>query len=288
MSRRAGTCHTSRAGFTALHNQRKVHSTMSAIVTLTSDFSLGSPYVAAMKASVLGVCRSVTLVDICHDVAPQDVLHGALVLGQAVFEFPPGTIHLAVVDPGVGTARRLVALAAGGHRFVGPDNGLFEQVLRRGDFEQVVELAEPRYWRPEVSATFHGRDIMGPVAGHLAAGVALEALGPSLSAADLVRLDIPQARVTPDAVEGECLYVDSFGTLVTNIPGTAVAGREAEVYVGEQRVPIVRTYGDRSRGELVALVGSSGWLEVAEVGGNAARRLASAAGTPLSVQYAKS
>lgn len=261
---------------------------MPPIVTLTSDFTAGSPYVAQMKARVLAVSPRTTLVDICHDVPPQDIRQGALVLESSALHFPPGTIHVAVVDPGVGTTRRLVACELAGHRFIGPDNGLFEGLLRRATPGKIVELAERKFWNTVVSPTFHGRDVMAPVAGHLAEGVPLEALGPALAWNTLVRLTWPEPRRLPELLEGKFLYADSFGNLVSNVRAEDLAtvpdaGRVIEV--AGRAIPFVQTYGEAPRGTLVALIGSHGRLEVAVVEGNAEQQLNLAPGTSLVVRF---
>jgi S-adenosyl-L-methionine hydrolase (adenosine-forming) len=235
-----------------------------------------------MKAAILSITRRVHLVDVTHDVAPHDVMEGALALEAAVPVFPPGTIHLAVVDPGVGTARRPIVLEANGQTFVGPDNGLFTPFIGRGHW-RAFELAAAEYRRPIVSRTFHGRDIFAPAAGHLAHGLDPSRLGRAIT--DPVTLRWPRSTERRGRVEGEVIHVDRFGNLVTSIEGSALGaltGR-ARVRVGRRTVPVVDTYGDLAPGRLGAMIGSSGRLEIAERDGSAAARLGGGRGMPVLV-----
>lgn len=205
---------------------------MAAIVTLTTDFGTRDAYVAAMKGAILGIARSVQLVDVTHEVAPHDVAEGAYALEAAAPYFPPGTVHVGVVDPGVGTARRGLAVVARGQVFVGPDNGLFTPFLG-GDDWTAFELAAPEYRLRAVSRTFHGRDVFAPAAAHVAAGVDPARLGPRVT--DPVRLPWPAPRRTGAGVAGVVVHVDRFGNLVTSIPAEAVAGLGADAVVADRK-----------------------------------------------------
>lgn len=274
------------------------------IITLTTDFGSQDSYVGVMKGVMLGICPQVHLVDITHVVPPQDIAAAMRVVQQTTPYFPPQTVHLVVVDPGVGSARRPVALATPQGRYVGPDNGLFgevwQQARQQGPQEaeavRAVALTEERYWRHPVSATFHGRDIFAPVAAHLAAGVALEAFGPPL--ADLVQLAPNEpAWETPACLRGEIVTVDHFGNAISNISiahleQLGATGEAAALYVlvGDEAqapiatLPVYRTYADVSPGEGLALVGSGGYLEVAVRNGSAVQRLGIGAGTGVRVR----
>jgi S-adenosylmethionine hydrolase len=256
------------------------------VIALLTDFGLRDHYVGVMKGVALGVCPDATFVDISHEVPAHDVVAGALELEAAYRYFPPGTVFLAVVDPGVGSSRLAIAAAAGGYRLVGPDNGLLSLVLAENPPSELVELREPRFARPEVSPTFEGRGRFAPAAGWLAAGVAMAALGPRIEAATELRL--PPVRVEGHALEGEVLRVDRFGNLVTNIDGRTLerwAGSEAiEVTIAGRRIAgLVATYADRPAGALCALIGSNDRLEVAVNGASAAGVLAAARGAPVRV-----
>lgn len=258
---------------------------MTALVTLTSDFGLADAYVGVMKGVILGIAPEARLVDISHSLPAQDILAGAFLLAASWRYFPSGAVHLAVVDPGVGSDRRAIALSIDDAYFVGPDNGLFGLVwaaARRPRRARAVHLTQPAYWLAEPSATFHGRDIFAPVAAHLARGVALDELGAPLPIADLVRLPLPAVRQTQRGLAGSVIHIDHFGNLITNVRAHQVAGiQAATVDIAGKSAPLVRTYGDMAQGGLLALVGSSGFVEVAVAGGNAAQRLGVERGEPI-------
>lgn len=255
------------------------------VVALLTDFGTADHYVGTMKGVVLGICPGATLVDITHDVPPQDVVAGAIELAAAFSYFPAGTVFLAVVDPGVGSARRAVAVESGDYRFVGPDNGLLTPAIDRGPSRAVV-LSATRYRRAVVSRTFEGRDRFAPAAGWLAAGVPLDELGPP--ADDLVRLALPQPHEDGEGLVGEVLRVDRFGNLVSNIDEAHLArwsaGRAVRVIAGGTTVEgLVGTYAEVAPGAVCALIGSTGHLEVSVSGGHAAGRLGLGRGARITV-----
>ena len=257
------------------------------IVTLTTDFGARSPYVATMKGALLSVNPAVQLVDLSHDVPPQGLRACSIFLRSSIPFFPAGTLHVVVVDPGVGTDRALLYVEAGPQRLLVPDNGCWTELARvLAAPLRVVKLTERRFWRPDVSATFHGRDILAPVAGHLTLGVPPAQLGPNVTS--WVELTLPEPNLTPDLLAGEVLLVDDFGNLLTNLPGKDYLSnidRISAVLVGDNAVTRkVRTYGEAMLGELVVLVSSAGTVEVAVVEGNAAERLGAAVGTPVRIQ----
>jgi S-adenosylmethionine hydrolase len=227
------------------------------VITLLTDFGFDDTYVGQMKGAILAVSPSVTLVDLTHGVAAQDIYAGAFLLWSAVEPFAIGTIHVAVVDPGVGSARRAVALRSNrGDVFVGPDNGLlWPAVERLGGCNLAVELNAPRFWRQDVSSTFHGRDLFGPVAGHLANGVPLEQLGTAIDDPHQLRLPAPQGNA------GEVIHVDTYGNLITNLP-VANLPEKFDVRIGDRRVPRATHYAAVPPGTLLALIGSAGLLEI--------------------------
>jgi S-adenosyl-L-methionine hydrolase (adenosine-forming) len=258
---------------------------LSAIITLTTDFGTRDPYVAEMKGVMLGIAASsgapVTLIDLTHEVAAHDVTEGALALDAVVPFFPAGSIHLAVVDPGVGTDRRGLVARTERALFVGPDNGLFTPFLE-GRWE-AWELRAEEYRLAAVSRTFHGRDIFAPAAAHLAAGVLPERFGPPID--DPVRLAWPTVRAVTGAVAGAVLHIDRFGNLVTSIRAETLEaiGRAVRIRLGGRPLPLVTTYGDLESGQAGALVGSSGRLEIAVREGSAAARFKARRGTPVVV-----
>ncbi|GIV58420.1 MAG: hypothetical protein KatS3mg042_1333 [Rhodothermaceae bacterium] len=259
------------------------------LLTLTTDFGTRDAYVAAMKGTILSITPTVTLVDITHEIAPQDIMEAAFVLRDAVPYFPDGTVHLVVVDPGVGTDRRPVALRKGGHRFVGADNGLFPLLLDEGPDEAVV-LDRPAFWRTSApSNTFHGRDIFAPVAAHLAAGHALHEVGTPTDTLTPLHWALPL--IDDQGVQGWVVHIDRFGNCITNIPRDALeqarAGRAVKCFAGTTILQgIHRTYGDVADGEPLALFGSHDFLEIAVRGGNAAELLGIRKGAPVHLVFA--
>jgi S-adenosyl-L-methionine hydrolase (adenosine-forming) len=259
------------------------------IITLTTDFGADSPYVAAMKGVILAINPRARLVDLSHQIPPQDVRHAAFFLRFCIPFFPAGVIHVVVVDPGVGTDRALLYVEVEGHRLLAPDNGCWSELARGASRPPtVIRLTENRYWRNPLSATFHGRDILAPVAAHLSLGEDPQRLGHRVQ--QWVRLEIPSPIVEASRVIGEVIYVDHFGNLITNIPRAAFANLApgpVRILVGDHEVTRrVQTYGEAPPGTLVALISSADLLEIAVTGGNAAERLGAAVGTVVTVQKA--
>jgi len=246
------------------------------IVTLTTDFGTGSGYLAELKGRLLHARRPFTLVDIAHDLPAYDVRAAAWLVARACPAFPPGSLHLIVVDPGVGTTRRLVWVRAGGQEYLAPDNGVLSWVCAATPTAAARVLPLP----PGASTTFHGRDVLAPAATALVEGALPESLGPA--AGELERFSIPQPRQTPAGIEGEVVHVDTFGNLLTNLPAALLprlvtAGR---LVIGDHEITrVVRTYGDALPGEVVALIGSQGVFEAAVVQGRADAALAARVGT---------
>jgi S-adenosyl-L-methionine hydrolase (adenosine-forming) len=258
------------------------------IITLTTDFGTGSPYVAAMKGVILSINPAAMIVDISHAVGAQDITRGALVLEDTTPWFPADTIHVAVVDPGVGTQRAILYARIGPQQYLAPDNGLLGRLMVRTRPSLVLRLTEREHWLAEVSHTFHGRDIMAPVAARLSLGLDPRRLGPP--AGQLDQLELPQPKVVDQRIRGEVLSIDSFGNLITNISHDLLAGKpndsRACVVCGiYETFGIYHTYGEQAPGMLVALIGSSGRLELAIVGDNAAARLGVSIGTPVVVAW---
>ena len=250
----------------------------SGIVTLTTDFGTADGYVGALKGVILEAFSSAQLVDLSHDLAPGDVVAASELLARATPFFPARTVHLAVVDPGVGTARRGLALLSGGQLYVGPDNGMFSRVLELDGADPVCFALENQgLWRESVSPVFHGRDVFAPVAAYLARGGDLREVGPELEPSGLVRLASPAPVESADGLCGEVVHVDRFGNLITNLRAPE-AVTAASVEVAGERLPLSRTYGDAVPGALVALVGSSGKIEIAVNGASAAARLVAGRG----------
>jgi S-adenosylmethionine hydrolase len=259
------------------------------VIALLTDFGSKDGNVAVMKGVILSIAPQVQLVDLSHDVGPQDVREAAWILGRSAPYFPAGTIHLVVVDPGVGTERRPMAARLGSQRFVGPDNGVATRLIDRAEKEDqprgFFRLDRPVYWLPEVSRVFHGRDLFAPVAAHLAGGVPLEEVGTVFG--DPVRLPLVTAQVFEKGVRGSVEYIDRFGNVRTNITREDLGEhRSLTVEIAGARLgPLAETFGDRPEGELVALVGSTGDLIVSVVNGSAADRLGSRVGDPVEARW---
>jgi S-adenosylmethionine hydrolase len=249
------------------------------VVTLLTDFGTADGFVAAMKGVVLAIAPDAGLVDVAHDIAPGDIEAGAWVLSQYWNLFPQGTVHVAVIDPGVGGARRAIALAADDRFVVAPDNGLVTYVVRAAASWRCVEVGEPHYMRPAPSATFHGRDIFAPVAAHLARGVGLERMGPVLDGPRM--LDVQPAEKAEGEIRGRIAHVDRFGNLITDIPADWVDEAWRFAVKGHAVGGLRRTYSDVDRGELVAVIGSMGTLEIAAREASAAEALGVARGDPV-------
>lgn len=246
------------------------------LIALLTDFGTRDHYAGAMKAVILCVCPDVTLVDIGHDLPPHDVMAGALELAACYRYFPPSTIFLVVVDPGVGSSRRAIAAEAGDYRFVAPDNGVLTLVLRETPPKRVVELTDRKYARATVSRTFEGRDRFAPAAGWLAKGINLTSMGRPV--VDYRQLDVPAPRLSPDGIDGDVVRVDRFGNLITNIDRKtferfATHGTVAIVAGGAAIARLVDTYDEAVAAEPCALFGSTDHLEIAVNGASAADAL---------------
>jgi len=265
------------------------------IITLTTDFGLGDSYVAAMKGVILSISPEADLVDLSHDLAVHDVTGAALFLANTCKFFPDNTIHLAVVDPAVGTARRAICVRTASSLYVAPDNGIVSLAIEAETPYEAVELSNTDYHRTvQPSATFHGRDIFASVAAHLSTGTDFRAFGPP--ADDLIRVGLPAVnRPTPDVIEGRVVHIDRFGNMVTNIsqedldrahgsPGSGVVIQIGAVSIRE----LSRTYGDHEPGDLLALWGSSDYLEISVNLGSAAQRLNATVGTQVCIVHRSS
>jgi S-adenosylmethionine hydrolase len=259
------------------------------IITLTSDFGPGR-YVAAMKGVILSINPQAVVVDLDHGVKPQDVREGAFVLYTTLPSFPQA-IHVAVVDPGVGTSRRPLVVETDRGALVGPDNGLLIPAAKLLGLRRVSEISNRKYMRPAISKTFHGRDIFAPVAAHLSLGVPVPEIGQEV--ADYHELDFGVPQTGPQGLSGSVIHVDRFGNLITNIPGESLErwdsyGGSLEVDVGGRnvRATLARTYGEVPRGSFLVIVGSSDLVEVSVNGGSAAESLGARAGFSLALRKA--
>jgi S-adenosyl-L-methionine hydrolase (adenosine-forming) len=258
------------------------------LVSFVSDFGHDDWFVGVVHGVVLEICPRARIVDLTHEIPPGQIERAAFVLEAACPDLPVGAVNLAVVDPGVGTARRALAVRARGQVFVGPDNGILEWALSDPGAEAHALTAE-RWFRHPVSRTFHGRDVFAPVAAHLACGATLDAFGPRIP--DPVRLLRPPLHAEDGELVGRVMFVDRFGNALTNLTASslaeafpAVPEEALQVRIGSRAIGgLSRSYGDAPIGTLVAIIGSSGRLEIAQVGGSAAIRFGLGEGDPVLV-----
>lgn len=260
---------------------------MRQLITIMTDFGLRDGFVAVMKGVILRIAPEANIIDVTHLISPQNVREAAVVFRRGAGYYPDGTIHICVVDPGVGTARRPMAAQFGTQIYVGPDNGLItfmnDRAMADGWPTAFYHLDKPQYWLPEISNVFHGRDIFSPVAAHLATGLSLDTVGSRIN--DPILLPFSPVEKTPNGLQGEVIHLDHFGNIITSIRKSDLGGL-GKVQIGLRGVTIngmVRTFGEREPGELVALIGSSGDLCVAVTNGNAAERLGAKVGDTVEV-----
>lgn len=261
--------------------------TPSGILTLTSDFGYRDHYVSAMKAGIISIHPDVKMIDVSHDVPPQDIMAAAWVTKHSAFLYPEGTIHLVVVDPGVGTSRKAVAVRIKDQYFVGPDNGIFSLVADDLPY-QAYQLSNTSFWGSDRSKTFEGRDIFAPVAAHLSKGVPLADVGDRIKQLTIYRWAIPVA--DKEGIQGWVVHIDRYGNLITNIPGEVIQQfqnrRGVRIYIGSTILKrIVNTFGDVKQGEVMAFVGSTGMLEVGVNTGNAEELLGVYKGAAVSIVF---
>ncbi len=263
------------------------------IVTLLTDFGIRDEYVGVMKGVILGTAPLVRLVDLTHQIDPQDILQGAYVLAAAVSYFPSGTVHLAVVDPGVGGSRAAIAVRQGTHLFVAPDNGILSLILSIG-IDGAFAIANPELFRKPISSTFHGRDIFAPAAAYLALGNPIESIGPPISEKRLVRLQAAVSeRIIENKVMGCVVAIDHFGNLMSNISSKTLGillkrfpGRPIVVHIGSTPIAnFVKSYSEADPDQLIALVGSRGFVEISVNMGNAAKYLSVSKGAPIEIKF---
>lgn len=258
------------------------------LIVLTTDFGVSSPYVGVLRGVIAGINSAAQVLDLTHAIGPQNVREAAIVLADAAPFFPPGTIHLAVVDPGVGTTRALLYAEQAGQRFLAPDNGLLSRLWRQHPVQRLLTLDRPEFWLPRPSATFHGRDILAPLAAHLSLGADPAAIGSPRQ--ERVELDWPPPTCTPGRIAGRIEWIDAFGNLATNVPAELLADgpQDGRLRIRCSTVEVrglCRTYGERLPGEWIALLGSYGRLELAVVNGSAAAVSGGRPGDPVDVDW---
>jgi S-adenosyl-L-methionine hydrolase (adenosine-forming) len=247
------------------------------VITLLTDFGTRDTFVGVIKGVIWNIAPGVQIADLTHEISPQNVMEGALAIADAAPYFPAGTIHVCVVDPGVGTARRPMVASIGGQYFIGPDNGLFSLLIAKAeDYTNppvYMALTQTRFWLPQVSSSFHGRDIFAPVAAHLAKGTKMEELGEPFDRPVLI--SIPRPQKTEKGWSGQVMRVDHFGNLETNLTRAQLAGSEhVKISIQDKTLQgVATTFGSRPAGELTAMIDSGGHLSIAVVNGSAAKML---------------
>ena len=261
------------------------------VISLMTDFGIKDGNVGVMKGVIWGICPSAQIADLSHMIAAQNVREASLILARSAPYFPENSVHVVVVDPGVGTARRPMAAKIGNQYYVGPDNGTFTLLLEQAEIAGLactfVHLNRPEFWLPKVSYVFHGRDIFSPVAAHIASGIKLDELGSAI--VDPVKLDLPKSQKTSSGWKGEIIHIDHFGNLASNIRiedlGDALKSMDKiRVRLGGIEIKgLVNTFGERPVGELIALLGSTGNLIVSVVNGSAVERVTAVVGNTIEV-----
>ena len=259
------------------------------VLSITTDFGIANGFVGVMKGVIYGIAPDAKIVDISQLISAQNVLEGAYAMWRAVPFFPPESVHVGVVDPGVGTTRRPIGARLGDQFFIAPDNGLLTPLIldaeRDGKKLEFVHLDNPKYWLPRISNTFHGRDIFAPTGAHLAAGVPLSELGTPIT--DPIRLDLPRPEKTESGWLAHVTIIDIFGNLTTDLPADALDGRR-DVLIrirGHEVDGVIDSYGHRSVGDLVAVVDSEYYIEIAVVNGSAQKKLDAEIGDVVEVIY---
>lgn len=257
------------------------------VISLLTDFGIRDGFIGVMKGVILGICPDAKIVDMTHTIDPQNVMQAAFALWRHAPFFPTGSVHVAVVDPGVGTKRRAIAARLGDQLYVAPDNGLLTPLIMdsesAGQSMEFVDLNKPKYWLQNVSHTFHGRDIFSPVGAHLAAGVPLQKLGTPM--VDPVRLEWSQPDEIPGGWKAHITVIDVFGNITTDLHGDQIAGmQDIKVRIlGAEIDGMVPSYGHKNIGDLISLIDSEGYVEVAVVNGNAAKKLVAKIGDIVEV-----
>lgn len=260
----------------------------SGIIALLTDFGLKDPYVGVMKGVILRINPEARIIDLSHDIPPQGILDAYFLLSNSYRYFPDGTLFLTVVDPGVGSERKILAVETDAYTFVAPDNGVLGFLQKEGRIRRAVAVQNPRYALAPVSNTFHGRDIFAPAAAHLSRGLDLAKLGPAMDR--IHRIAPPSPRINREGVlTGEIVSIDRFGNLVTNIPGEPIASADAvEIRVGKTVIDrMTRSYAEGKKGKLFAIVGSTGNLEISVNKGSAAAKTGAEVGDPVRVRHSQ-
>ena len=255
------------------------------IITLTSDFGGNDPFFGIMKGVILTICPDARIEDITHDISPQNIWQANFIIQASYHYFPKGTIHVCVVDPGVGSERKPILIESKNYFFIGPDNGIFTGILEKEDITNAIELTEKKYWLPNVSQTFHGRDIFSPVAGHLAGGINSNAFGKKIKKEDLTSLPMKKPVKNKNGCKGVIQYIDHFGNLITNIPNEGTPDKITGKIMDINFNGLVSSFGDANNKGLTAIKGSSGYIELFIYKDNAKLRTGVKIGNDLEISF---
>lgn len=258
------------------------------LITLTTDFGYADPFAGQIKGAILRRNINARIIDLTHAIEPHNILGGAVTIRSSYHYFPHGTVHMIVVDPGVGTQRLIIAMMADDHIFIAPDNGTLTLIMRDKHIQALHRVANSSLFPTEVSATFHGRDIMAPVAAALAGGMTLDQVGPAIAVQECVQLDIPRTHLDENGITGRVISIDRFGNIRTTITSANLSSYQPAsfdgIFIGTHQInAISSTYGDRPAGTFLALIDSAGHLEIAVNRGNAAALTGCRIGDPVSV-----
>jgi S-adenosylmethionine hydrolase len=267
-----------------------------AVISLLTDFGTDDEYVGLVKAVIYGIAPGADVVDLCHRIEPQDVAGAAFLISSAWRYFPENSVHLVIIDPGVGTDRAIIAVKSAGHIFLAPDNGVLTRIFDRDPAVRIVRVENRAFFRAQVSRTFHGRDIFAPVGAHLLRGISMDQLGPAAPAGSLRRIEAAARRSDERGeIVGAVVWVDRFGNLITDIEvneANRIRGEEEglplQVHIaGRILTGLCRSYGDVEPGEALVVVGSRGTLEIAVNCGSASAKLGCGRGDPVRIRYGK-
>lgn len=259
----------------------------SSVITLLTDFGQRDGFVGTMKGVILGICPEAKIVDISHEIEPQNIDAAAFVLNNSHKYFPSGTIHVVVIDPGVGSTRRIVCVSAFEHLFLAPDNGVLKYVYHEYPEAEIVEVSNKKYFLPEISQTFHGRDIFAPVAAYLAQGGDFRDLGPPVT--DYEKGRLPELTESPQSIQGEVVYIDHFGNLISNIPFESLEkynNKDIQIQLKNWTIKgLSNSYTEGNKNKPIGLIGSSGFLEISVNFGNAKELLKCTEGDKIRVSF---
>lgn len=255
------------------------------IITLTTDFGSSDPFFGIMKGVILNICPNVRIEDISHDIHPQDIWQANFVLQATYYYFPKNTIHVCVVDPGVGSTRKPVLIESKDYYFIGPDNGLFTGILEREEVKNVIELTEEKYWLKNVSQTFHGRDIFSPVAAHLVNGIPINSFGKLTKKEELILLPIKKPVKNTAGYTAIVQFIDHFGNIITNLESSKVPEKVTGKIKDHNFEGLVNNFSEAKANKLTAIKGSSGYMEIFVNKSNAAKATGAVVGDTVEVKY---